>query len=199
MLRNLSKPCGTPVIPGIKQTIEFTIVEHLQFFPQTKAELGGTNPGDTMLIGEEFEFISGKSWETAPILVDTGEQTDNLEGDISTLTQRNGFNFYIVGNDSVRKEFVDMILCYTGCLIFKVPTKEGHYNIIGSFDYPAWVETGEGGTGGELSGFQYSVFSMSGKPSLVYDPTEIDTTATVLGDNTGNILLDNSGNALGFF
>lgn len=197
LLRNLAKQCGTLLPPGIKVRIQYAATENITYYPQTKAQLGGTELGDARILAEEFQFAEGEDWKQVDILIDSGVVKYLLEGEVGGQGWQSNFNFYIVGMEPASMEFADDIVTYSGCMIFRVCDKVGHDRIIGSLQIPVLIQSIEASTGernGERNGSAYLVYAS--EMGYIYQPPPPVDQDTALVDDSGAALADDSGTIL---
>lgn len=185
-LKSLTNACGTRFTPGTRSKLYLIPKGELTAWPQTEAELGGTDQGDTKILGEAFAFnaVSGEGfWREYDILVDTGAVNETLEGEIGGQSIISRVNFFVQGVSAIQKEFADTIVDFAGCLIAMIADKSGNYHVVGNLDDPCFIETIEGGTGtapGDRVGYAYTLYSNTGQTSMLYDATlGINTTPNV--------------------
>jgi len=186
-LKNLTSSCGTNYIPGTKATLYLVPKGELAAWPATEADGAGTDPGDTKLIAEAWDFTGAGSglgyWRQVDILVNTGGVVETLEGEIGGQAMVQRLNFFVHGATETQKEFADDVAAYNGCLIAMISDKSGKYHVIGNLDDPCFIEQIEGGTGaapGDRVGFAYTLYSNAGVTSLVYPSAlGINTTPAV--------------------
>jgi hypothetical protein len=185
-LLGLTNVCGTRFTPGTRSKLYLIPKGELDAWPQTDAELGGTDQGDTKILGEAFSFVATSGlgyWREYDILVDTGAVNETLEGEIGGQAIVSRVNFFIMGVAAKQKEFADNILDYAGCLIAMIADKSGNYHVIGDLNDPCFIETIEGGTGttpGDRVGYAYTLYANTGKTSMLYNSTlGVNTTPNV--------------------
>jgi len=200
-LESLADTCGQNVVPGTKMEVQYICADDIAAFPQTKAELGGGEMGDELLLAEPFELKSGKSWHKASILVNTGNAQDVTEGELGSMLFINRLNFFIIGTHVKARGLAWQLLKNSGALVFRIVAKQGVELVMGSKEFPAWIQEVSGGTGvgvGERNGYQYTAWCNSGKPMLVYPGDNAQFDYTVVSDPSGNVIIDGSGNTIGF-
>jgi len=172
-LQSLKRVCGTKTIKGTKAVARFCIKGEFNGWPQTKEELGGSAQGDSKVLDEPFDFSTAPPgfgyWREIDILVDTGQLKMLIEGEVAGLEFKNGLDFFIQGSGAAQLEFGDLMIQYSGCLIWNIPDKNGNEYILGDLENPCFVESGEGGTGGDKNGMQYSIYSKTGLTPMIYD------------------------------
>lgn len=174
-LQNLAKNCGNQNTAGTEVKLYYICSCELNGFPQTKADLGGTDIGDTVTLGEAFDFslaeIGDGMWKEATILVNTGDVYDTMEGEIGGQGFKSGINFQIPGTDAAQLEFAQTIVNYSGCLVAALKDRMGNRRIIGNSGTPAIVEAAElrtGLTNGEKRGGTYTLSAATGSVAPIY-------------------------------
>lgn len=181
----MTKSCGTIIAPGTKLVMFMTPISELAAtWPQTDAELGGTDKGDTKILGEAWDFsgaaVGAGYWRRYNVLVDTGQLRTIIEGEIGGQGYRQRLDVFMQGNGPVENEQADDFLAYSGCCIVMIGTKEGYYPVLGDLENPVFIEAAEGGSGGDRAGFQYTFYANTGKTPQFYDVTlGIDETPNV--------------------
>jgi len=173
-LTSMVRACGTQSVPGTKLVMYVAIISELAAtWPQTAAELGGTDKGDTKILGEAWDFSGAAAgagyWRRYNVLVDTGQLRTLLEGEIGGNGYRQRLDVFLQGNGPVENEQADDFLGYSGCVIVMIGTKEGNYPVLGDLENPVFVESAEGGSGGDRAGFQYTFYANTGKTPQFYD------------------------------
>lgn len=175
-LNNLVRACGSQLPPGTELDLYFTLEEELAAWPQTEAELAGTDQGDTKRLGEAFDFTGAGTglgyWRKVKILVDTGNVRNLIEGEVGGQTVRSRLDFFIQGMHAEALEWWDDLLAYSGCIIAMVPLKGGEYVVLGNKKNPCFVETAEGGSGtgtGDRVGHQGTLVCNTGFMPMLYD------------------------------
>lgn len=168
-LRNLTRVCGEPLPPGTKTKLYLIPISEITAFPDV---VGTTDPGDSKTTSENFTLVTTVGlgfWRTVDIWVDTGAIRNTLEGEIGGQGWRQRVDFFVIGNSAVQLEFADTMLCQSGCLLAIIIDKTGNYHIIGTLEDPVYLEAGEGGSGGDRVGFQYTLYSNTGKTTIIHD------------------------------
>lgn len=165
-------------IPGTKAKLYFTFFDEITSWPQTKEQLGGSNQGDSKIFGEAWDFTAaptGKGfWREVDILVDTGALNDTLEGEVGGHSIVNRLPFFLEGAEAAQREFFDQMVANEGCVLWMIGDKNGNYPVLGNKDFPAYLETGEGGTGtvnGDRVGYSFQLFCNTGLTAMLYDVT----------------------------
>lgn len=177
VLNNLTVSCGKPNPPGTLIEFYYAPSCELTGFPQTRAEVNaGTDPGDTKILDEPFDFSNAPTgqgyWRKAKLLVDTGEVRDVLEGELGGQGFKSSINGFIVGTDAEHLEFADCLVNYSGQLVCMLADIQGNYRVLGNDKRPAMVEAAEGTTGiqvGDRRGFAYTFSAFTGKTAPIYD------------------------------
>lgn len=164
--------CGKKRPPGTKSKFYFFLKEEAQSMPATRAELGGSAPGDTKVYDEPFAFVATSGvgyWRSVDILVDTGQLREIGEGEIGSLKHIQEIDFFLLGNEAVQQENLDTLVAHSGCLIGLIPTQDGNYHVVGDLDNPVFIKPYEGGSGGDKVGYAMSAMANTGYSSLLYD------------------------------
>jgi hypothetical protein len=176
ILTNLVVDCAKPNPPGTETDLYYTCSCELNGFPKTKKELGGTDVGDSKILGEAFDFSTAPSgsgyWRKAKILVDSGEVKDILEGEVGGQGFKSSTNFYIKGTDKEQLEFADNMAAASGCIVAMLRDRNGNLRVIGKTAIPATVEAAEGTTAtknGEKRGFAWTISAATGLTAPIYD------------------------------
>lgn len=169
-LISLSSSCGKTHRPGTKTKLYFTCSCELADWPAI-----GTTGADKKEFTEAFDFTgapTGKGfWREADILVNTGNISYNLEGELGGQGYKNSVTFFISGSDKEQLHFADQIRETSGFLVVMLADKKGQLRVIGSKEEPARVETAEGATGltnGERNGTAYTVSDDIGLTAPIY-------------------------------
>lgn len=177
-LVKLTKQCGTPEPKGTKQLVYVIPISEITGFPQTREEVvlaasGTPVAGDSKILDEAWDLAAAAVglgyWRSAPVLVNTGDVNNIQEGEIGGETVTNEINGFIPSNSSATKEFIDCIQSYSGCLIAMIEDKSGRFQVVGNRENPVYVQTPNGGTGGDRVGFQFRLFSETGFTNMEYD------------------------------
>jgi len=179
-LRELTRTCGQPIPPGVKQTIYLIPAEEITTFPDVE---GTTLAGDTKRLDGAFVMSTtvGKGyWRAITVLVNSGNHRNTLAGEIGGQKIEQRFDFFVQGNGPEQAEMVDTLLCQSGCLIALIPAKDGNYLVMGDKENPVYVEAVEGGTGGDRNGHQFTLLADTGYTPYYYDAATngIDVTPT---------------------
>lgn len=181
------RSCGSPLPPGTKSKLYVTLKDELAAWPQTQEAItldasGTPVKGDKKRLGEAFDFTGAGSglgfWREYDILVDTGVLRTLLEGEIGGQGYRQRLDFFLLGNGPVENEQADDFLGNSGCMIAMIGLKAGQYAVLGDLDDPVFIETAEGGSGGDRVGFAYTLYANTGTTPYFYDADTlgIDTT-----------------------
>lgn len=183
-LKNLTRVCGQQLPPGTKAKLYLIPKDEITTWPATVADGGGTAAGDTKRLAAAFTLSTTAGagfWRELDILVDTGQLREAIEGEIGGQSIRQRVDFFVLGNGAQQQEYVDCMLANSGCLIVMIPTKAGNYHVMGDLENPVYVETIEGGTGGDRVGYQYTLYANTGTTTYLYDAVTlgIDTTPSV--------------------
>ena len=172
-LVDLLKNCGIPNAPGTRTSLYLIPEAELTAWPQTAEELGGTDPGDTMILDEPFAFVATVGlgyWRTVSIVVDTGQITDGLVGEIGGRSFDNQFIFFLAGLEAERLEFAKEIS--NCCFVALLPDRQDIFRVLGRFQDPAFIDAINLDTGlasGDRRGGAYVFRTSSGSPSMIYD------------------------------
>jgi hypothetical protein len=199
-LKALSKSCGKARIPGMTTTIQYIGMEDILAYPRTKYEINKDVPGyvaaagDTKRLTESFVFATGKDWMDIDILVDSGDYTPLMEGEIGGQGFKNKLPFRIDDSNPQLNEFTDCLLANSGCVIFKVLSKSGYQLIMGTLQNPVYIENISSTLVGAL-GFQYELYCNTGLTAPIYEP---DLSVAIMVDANNTVFVDDQGNALGF-
>lgn len=169
-LSSLKKICGKKKAKGVKTRVYYTVAGELNGYPDS---LPDGVQGNSQRLDGAFDFSNAPSgagyWRELDILVDTGDVLINIEGEVGGQEHKNSFKFFVEGTDAPQLEFSALMTQYSGCLLWLVPGKNGLYYVVGDIDSPAFVEAGEGGTGGDKNGMSYTVYAKTGLPPMLYD------------------------------
>jgi len=173
-LSALTKSCGSQQPPGAKEVFYFTYIGELASWPQTEAEAAGTDPGDTVMLSEAFDFAGADPGEgfwrkVTAILVDTPVVRNTMEGQIGGQGFRQRYDFFLPLNDAKTLEWLNELLAASGCIVCLIPTKAGNYHVMGNLEAGVYVEAADGGTGGDRVGYQITLYANTGKTTLLYD------------------------------
>jgi hypothetical protein len=182
-LKGVVNVCGTPNPPGTKAKLRLTVKGELAVWPKTRAEVKlAASPaqvpaqGDTKILDEAFSFAgapSGKGyWREYDILIDKGNLTAVLEGELGGQGYKGTIPFTLVGMGAAQLEFADMLVAYSGCLIASISGRNGLDYVLGNLDIPVQVESAELGLGtknGELSGGNYVLMAPTGFTPMLYN------------------------------
>jgi hypothetical protein len=163
-LLSLLKDCKVDLIPGMSGTVYVGLFNEMDGFPQTQeavtlAAAGDPEPGDTKRYGEAITYLPGGFHREIDILVDTATLTDILEGETGGKMNKSTPGFFIPGFTDEVREFIDCLKVNSGCLHIVLKTKTGITISVGTPDYPCWIESYEGGPGGDRVGYQVNFFS----------------------------------------
>lgn len=177
-LTSLLRACNTPIIPGLAGKCYLGLFPEIDVWPRTLAEIavGTPGPGETKRYGEAIDYLTGGFHREIDILVDTGTLTETLEGEIGGQMNRAVPSFFIPGYSDLVREFVDCLRTNSGCLNIVITSKSGETLSIGTPEYPCWVQTYEGGPGGDRVGYMVEFYSAH--PDTV---RSMDLTAFPLG------------------
>jgi hypothetical protein len=168
-LRPLTRSCGQPIPPGVKQTIYLIPAEEITDFPDAETS---TAAGDTKRLDGPFVMstVEGKGyWRAVSVLVNSGNHRNTLAGEIGGQKIEQRMDFFVQGNGPEQAEFIDTLLCQSGCLIALIPAKDGNYLVMGDPENPVYIEAAEGGTGGDRNGHQITLYTDTGYTPMYYD------------------------------
>lgn len=167
---SLLDPCGVFNPAGTKTDMWLAAADDVANIPKFKSELAGTDPGDSVTIGEAFTMVALKYFKKFKIIAQSGKVDDNLTGEIGGKTFESMFTFQIAGTKADQLEFAKCVA--NGCLIALPKEKSGQIRVLGSKDDYAWIESIALTTGqkpGDLRGGTYVIKSVQGYPAPVYD------------------------------
>lgn len=168
---SLTNPCGVYNPAGTKTEIWLAAAENITNIPKFKSEMSppGTDPGDSVTIGEAFTMGVGKYFKKFTIIAQSGKVDDTLVGEIGGKTFESVLTFQISGTKADHLEFAKCIA--NGCIVGIVKEKSGQLRVLGSRDDYAWIDTLTLTTGqksGDLRGGTYAIKSVQGHPAAVY-------------------------------
>lgn len=183
-----SKTCGKKKIPGTTSQIYLGITDEVTGWPRTKdvIELAAdanyvVQAGDTKLLYEAFDFAAAATgagyFRLFPILVDTGDVRNLLEGEIGGQGFKQELPFFLEGVSPEANEAADCLLQYTGCLFAIVPDKTGQYHVIGTKENPLYIEQANGSLLGRV-GYDYVFMAKNGLTHSFYDATQFGIDVT---------------------
>lgn len=182
---NSTNKCAKKRIPGLASTSYFGLFPEMDGFPDTVYQtLSATPenrvPGDKKKLGEAFTYLPGGFHRTVPLLVDTGDTANNSVGEIGSLMNEGIFRGFIEGDDDEVREWIDCLNGHSGCLHVVAKTKSGGYVSLGTPDYPVWVRSYAGGSGGGSGDARvgYNIELYTGYPQTYFS---IDLSAFPLG------------------
>lgn len=184
-LQSLSRACGNNNLPGLQLKAYYAPADEFTGWPQTAEELGGSDQGDSKILDEAFDFSGaavGKGyWREVDLTVNRNQWRSVLEGEPGGQSFKNNLDFFVKGTEAAQLEFADLMLAYSGCLIWMIADKNDIYYVFGEPTNPCFVETVEGGSGqaaGDTRGFAYSLMTMTGLTPAIYDAAThgVDTT-----------------------
>lgn len=186
-LKALTKACGGTKIPGTKEvfyTIPITELE-ANGLPATEADGAGTELGDKKKFAEAFDFTGAASGtgyfrKHTAVLVNTGQVTNTVEGQIGGQMFGQRYTFFADANDAAMMEWLDDLISQSGCFLALVPKKDGDLMLLGDLESGVYVEAIEGGTGGDRVGYNVTLYASPGKTTYIYPGTlAINTTPAV--------------------
>lgn len=182
------RTCGSPIPPGTKAKLYITLKDELAAWPDTEeaikiADLETPVKGDKKRLGEAFDFTGAGSglgfWREYDLLVDTGQLRTVLEGEIGGSGYRQRLDFFLLGNGPVENEQADDFLANSGCMIALIGMKASdNYAVLGDLENPVFIETAEGGSGGDRVGFAYTLYANTGKTPYFYDVSQFAINTT---------------------
>lgn len=185
-LVSLTKNCGTYVPAGLSTTLYLIPYDEITTWPSTRKEVveaasGTPEYGDEKIFDEAFTLVSTSGlgyFRQIPILVNSSDLRDTLEGDIGGQKYVQRLDFQVQGSDSERLAFADCLLQSSGCLVPMIAGKDGLMHVLAKKDYPAHLEAAEGGPGGDLNAFTYTIYNDMGLTHMLYDANEHGITIT---------------------
>lgn len=173
-LVSLASTCGQSNSPGTRAKLRLIPASSLDGMPQTKFELlvdpATAEPGDSMIYNEPFPVKVGENWLEYDIIVNTGQITGTMEGEIGGRSFRNGVAFQIAGIGADRKEFAKCVA--NGCFVAMITDREDETHVFGRHDDPAFFETIELDSGvqvGDRRSIAYMLQTSEGGPALSYN------------------------------
>lgn len=186
-LINLVEVCGTTYPPGMEVDVYYTCSCELADWPQTLEELAapGTNPGDSVTLGEAFDFTGAGSgfgyWRKATALVDRGGASMGVEGEVGAQALFSGSRFFIKGTEAEKAEFAKNLVSASGCLIImQKPRQSTDYIVCGTKAVPAVVETVDFNTGEKVGDANGSAYAVRANTNLQYYPQALGVDVTPL-------------------
>jgi len=165
--------CPNTRTPGLSSTGYFGLFPEMDGYPDTVAQLklaadpaGEVLPGDKKKLGEAFVYKTGGYHRTIPILVDTGDTANNSVGEIGSLMNEGVYRGFIEGDEDQVREWIDCLKAHSGCLHILAKTKSGQTVSIGTPDYPVYVRSYAGGSGGGSGDAKvgYNIVLYTGNP-----------------------------------
>lgn len=181
----LTSNCGKNVIAGTEARLYLIPAGELTNHPQTKEELGGSNPGDDMILDQPYTYVATSGlgyWREYTIIVDSGEVVDTLIGEVGFRGWENTLAFQIQGTEVEQLQFARDVA--NGCLVAMVTDRQGITRVFGKYNDPCFVDAIEIRSGkkpGDVVGGTYLLKNSAGGPALTYDLTThgINTTPNV--------------------
>ncbi|MEM9929881.1 MAG: hypothetical protein AAF840_08695 [Bacteroidota bacterium] len=165
-LSNLLQGCTKTKLAGMSGTAYIGLFPEIDVFPRTKAEIAlAADPaavipaGDTKRLGEAVVYKTGGYHRQVQILVDTGNASNASEGEIGGQMNKGRFNLFLYGNEDEVREWLDCIMDNSGCMHIAAPSKDGQVHSYGTPDYPVWLESYEGGSGGDRVGYNVVLYT----------------------------------------
>lgn len=170
--KSLVDPCGVYNPAGTKTDMWLAAADDVTNIPKFKSDMipAGTDPGDSVTIGEVYTMAATKYFKKFKIIAQSGKVEDNLVGEIGGKTFESMFTFQLAGTKADQLEFAKCVA--NGCLIAIPKEKSGQLRNLGSKDDYAWIESIALTTGqksGDLRGGTYVIKSVQGHPAPVYD------------------------------
>ena len=174
---NLSKLCGNYMATGLAGTLYLVPESEILVWPDTRKQVveaaaGTPAVGDEKIFDEPFEFVTTSGigyWRSIPILYQNSDLLDVIEGDQGGLKYVQRLSFQIQGSTSERLSFADCLLSLSGCMVPMIADKNGLWHVLARKDFPAQLENGEGGPGGERNGFNFTLYNEMGLTHMLYD------------------------------
>jgi hypothetical protein len=178
-LRSYARKKGKPLLPGTTSQMYLGIVEEVNGWPRTKdimeviADPQYTiEAGDSKILYEAFDFSNAPAgagyFRLYPILVDSGDVRNLLEGEIGGQGFKQELGCFLEGVNPAANEAADCMLGYSGCLFAIVPDKNGLYHCIGTPENPLYVQQANGSMQGKV-GYDYIFMAKNGLTHSFYD------------------------------
>jgi hypothetical protein len=169
-LKALSGACGNK-IPGTPDYFYLIPQSEIATFPAVKTT---TAAGDKKTLAAAFGLstVVGKGyWRKIPILTGTGNFRSTTEGEVGGKMTKQRFDAFVRGFDNVEAEWNDALVCNDGCMVALIPYKANPNLLIvmGDLNNGVYVESSEGGTGGERVGKQITLYADTGYEPLYYE------------------------------
>jgi hypothetical protein len=169
--------------PGTKTKLRIAPLKDLNgTYPRTVAEIKIENsetplPGDTMRLGEPFDFsgapVDEGFWREFDIVVDSGNMLASLQGDPGAgQSWSNTLPFYLAGTNAERLEFASLLSSCCEGFAAMIPDKNDVHYTIGEPGLPVFVQSAElslGQTTGDRKGGEYTLVQSAGQPFKIYD------------------------------
>lgn len=161
-----------------KAKLYLTLIPELAAWPQTRKAIkeAASQPvlqGDSKILDEPWDFSLAPTdegyWRVIDILVNTGQLRNTIEGEIGGQGFKQRLDCFIQGNGPEQLEFADCLVINSGCLLPMIADKQSNHHVMGDLENPIYVETGEGGTGGDRVGFAFTFFADTGFTNFIYD------------------------------
>lgn len=176
-LIDLTKLCGKFKAAGLATTLYLIPYDEISVWPDTRKQVveaasGTPAAGDEKILDEPFEYVTTSGlgyWRRIPILVNTQDLRDTMEGEIGGQKYVQRLDFQVQGSNSERLSFADSLLQNSGCMVPMIADKNGQYHLLAKKDFPAFLEAAEGGPGGELNAFTFTLYNDMGLTHLLYD------------------------------
>jgi hypothetical protein len=172
--------CGTFLPKGTQHTVYVGLIPELGgTWPDTKlaVELAAeptyeAEAGDTKILYEAFDFTNAAAglgyFRTFPILLNSGDLRDLLEGDIGGQGHRQELPFFLEGVNPESNEAADCFLAWSGCMFCLITDKAGQTHVLGSPDNPVFVQQSNSALQ-ERVGWDFVFTAENGLSHMFYD------------------------------
>lgn len=156
---------------GTQKTFYYALAADVDTWPNLPA--AATDLDDANVLEGNFAMLSGKKFFSGYLTLDTGEVVDEDQGEVDGMSYKHIFNLFHPGMKARLLGF--MTKTNNTELVFIVPDAEGLYRVVGSEQYPASRQAGEGGTTGKVAadrkGAGLSFYSYGNGPAPIYGGT----------------------------
>lgn len=170
-IKTVTRACGTALLTGTEDFIYLIPQAEVETFP---AVVGTTDPGDSKTLDEAWDLVATVGlgyWRKIPVLIDTGQQTNTMEGQVGGRMIRQRAIGFIPGNDATIVELIDNLLKCDGCLLAMTPNKDGNLHVLGDLNNGVYLEVIEGGSGGDRVGYNFTLQANTGTTTFIYPVT----------------------------